>query len=589
VKQAEFRGIKQGYSSYGQQGVIQALRLSDDGKQLLAGSDEGMVQIFHVRSGNCLQTLSGHTAAVSAVTFSINNQYAISGDKSNEIRVWDLQRGICVQTLSGHQGGISCLHTLPNDRLLVSGSEDKTLRIWDFPSGQCLQLLKGHRQTVSCCQPLSDWQYLISGSEDKTLKLWNLSTARHITDIGSLGGHVAKIAAINASYDDHIIASASKDCTIRLWDMVNNKAHTTISAHATAVTDMDLSLDGRHAVSVARDGEIKLWQFPEGECLATLRDVQDGEHNRQYSIALSNDRQLVIATDRQGGASFYPIDWDFTPVSISDENHEARQAFYAAFIRRHTPYSILRNVRSAASEITLTGSSLKPRWQKADVLRFSRILLSGLHVRLNADQLGHNLKAWYEEQTQNQHAASRVEEAKTEVENEPPPSGFTHQVASGMAGHVRHYLADGVRLMTVIVVLILLAFVGNLIRLQINDYRAMKQIEKSVHEGVNINQLRLNGIVAMHEASRRGQKETLRYLLESDVDIDVVDTNGWSALHYAVAENDDDMVEFLLERGANPELKAGTSFITPLWIASRNENAAILLLINKSQNKVVNK
>jgi len=585
MKRAEFRGVGESHSSYGHQGVIQALSLSDDGKQLLTGSDEGLVQVFHSPSGNCQKTLSGHSAAISAVGYSIDSRYAISGARDNEIKIWDLQQGSCVQTLSGHKGCITCLHTLPNERLLVSGSDDKTLRIWDFPSGQCLQVLKGHQQAVSCLQPLSDWQYLLSGGEDKTIKLWNLSTARHITDIGKMGGHVARIAALNASYDDQIIASASKDCTIRLWDMEHNKAYQTISAHATAVTDMDLSLNGRHAVSVARDGEIKLWQFPQGECLATLQQAQEEDHSRQHAVILSNNRQQVVATNQQGGVTFYPLDWDFRSVSISEVSHEARQAFYSAFIRRQTPRQILRNARSAAREISITGSSLgKARWQKADLQRFSHILLGGLSVRLNADQLGHNLKAWQEEQAEEQHIAGRVEETHSPEENEPPPPGFTHQVASGVPGYIRHFLSDTIRLTVVIVVLALVFVIGNTIRLQVNDYRAMKQVEQSVLNGGNINQLRLNGIGALHEASRHGQKETIRYLLASGADINIVDSNGWSVLHYAVAVNDDDMVEFLLEQGADSGLRAGTSFVTPSWIAGRNENIDILTAIKESGN-----
>ncbi|MCW8963847.1 MAG: ankyrin repeat domain-containing protein [Gammaproteobacteria bacterium] len=584
MKRAEFNGVQQSHSSYGHQGVIQALSLSDDGKQLLTGSDEGLVQVFHSPSGNCQQTLSGHSAAITAVGFSVDNQYAISGARDNKIKIWDLQQGTCVQTLSGHKGGITCLHTLPNERLLVSGSDDKTLRIWDFPSGQCLQVLKGHQQAVSCCQPLSDWQYLLSGGEDKTIKLWSLSTARHITDIGKMGGHVARIAALNASYDDQVIASVSKDCTIRLWDMEHNKAYQTISAHATAVTDMGLSLNGRHAVSVARDGEIKLWQFPQGECLAILQPVQDEDHSRQHAVILSNDRQQVVATNQQGGVTFYPLDWEFRPVSISEVSHEARQAFYSAFIRRQTPHSVMRNVKSAAREISITGSSLgKARWQKADLQRFSHILLGGLQVRLNADQLGYNLKAWQAEQAGEQHIAGKVEETHTPEEDAPPP-GFTHQVASGVPGYIRHFLSDAIRLTVVIVVLALVFVIGNQIRLQVNDYRAMKQLEQSVQSGGNINQLRLNGIGALHEVSRQGQKETIRYLLASGADINIVDSNGWSVLHYAVAANDDDMVEFLLEQGADPELRAGTSFVTPLWIAGRNENIEILTAMKETGN-----
>jgi len=585
MKQAEFIRAQESHSSFGQQGAIHSLCLSDDGQQLLTGSDAGRVQLFHTNSGNCRQTFNGHYAAVNTVIYSIDNQYAISGSEDKTIKVWDLQQGSCLQTLIGHKGGIRYLQTLPDDRLLVSCSDDKTLRIWDFPSGQCLQVLKGHQRPVSCCHSLSDWQYLLSGGEDKTIKLWNLSTAKKIVDIGSMGGHVANITAIKASYDDQIIVSASRDCTIRLWDIVNNKSLNTISAHASAITDMSLSLNGRHAVSVARDGEVKLWQLPEGKCLSTLRN-RDDEQSKQHSILLSNDRGQVIVTNQQGGVTFYSLEWDFRSVPLSDDNHEVRQAYYAAFIRQQTHRSILRNVKSAASEISITGnSSGNPRWQKPDLHRFSKILLNGLHVRINADQLGNNLKAYLVEQADNQHVASLVEEAKKAEKNESLPPGFTHLIASGIPGHIRHYLSDTVRMTTVILVLIVFFVIGNLVRLQINDHIAKTHIAESIHDGADINQIQVDGVVALHAASSNGQKETIRYMLSNGVDINMPDHNGWSALHYAAAMNDDDMVEFLLEQSASPVLKAGTSMITPMWIARRNDNADIVLMMKKTMEE----
>ena len=579
MKQAEFNSISQHHVSHGQQGSIQALCIADDGALILTGSDSGAVQLFHTRSGNLQQTFTGHDAPVTTVTFSVDNRYALSASDDHTVKVWDLVTGGCVQILSGHKAAVRGLCTHPDKRLLVSVADDNDIRIWDFPSGQCLQVLKGHQKPVTACSTLSDWQYLLTGGQDKVIRLWNLASASKVADIGFMGGHVAEIVSIKASYDDATIVTASRDGTVRLWDIAHNKARRNISAHSMAVTDMSLSLDGENAVSVAKDGEIKLWQFPQGDCIATIREaLPDGE--RRHAIMLSGDMQHVVATNEHGGMDVFPIDWDYRSVALSDVSHEIREAFYSAFLRRQTPQVIMRNVRSAASGITLTGGGLgKPRWQKVDLLRFNQVLLHALHVKMDVDQLGNNLKIYFQEEGETTHAASQVEEAKTREDAEPPPPGFKHEVARGLGGHARHYLPGSLGLVALVMLVVVIVYVGHRVRLQVNDHASMQRLEQAMDKGVDISRLRLNGLLPLHDASRNDHRETLRYLLRQGADINRVDRNGWSALHYAVAKEDEDMVEFLLANGARSDLPVGKSHVTPIWIAHRMGNEDLLHIL----------
>ena len=78
------------------------------------------------------------------------NGRVVSGSDDNTLKVWDVSSGQCLQTLSGHtdsarrrrlvaprvdrsstprRAQVTCVAVLPND-CVVSGSEDDTLKVW---------------------------------------------------------------------------------------------------------------------------------------------------------------------------------------------------------------------------------------------------------------------------------------------------------------------------------------------------------------------------------------------------------------------------------------------------------------------------
>jgi len=52
-----------------------------------------------------------------------------SGSFDNTIKIWNLISGECIQTLKGHTNVVCSLATLPDNKL-ASGSSDETIKIW---------------------------------------------------------------------------------------------------------------------------------------------------------------------------------------------------------------------------------------------------------------------------------------------------------------------------------------------------------------------------------------------------------------------------------------------------------------------------
>ena len=96
--------------------------------RVVSGSRDRTLKVWDVSSGQCLRTLSGHTgsarrrrlvdtthrslvdaarAQVECVA-ALSNDSVVSGSRDNTLKVWDALSGECLQTLRGHTGRVRC-------------------------------------------------------------------------------------------------------------------------------------------------------------------------------------------------------------------------------------------------------------------------------------------------------------------------------------------------------------------------------------------------------------------------------------------------------------------------------------------------
>jgi len=72
-----------------------------DGQTLASSSSDKTIKLWNLRTGEPLQTFSGHADSVWSIAFRPDGQtLASSSDKT--IKLWNLRNGEVLQTLSGH-------------------------------------------------------------------------------------------------------------------------------------------------------------------------------------------------------------------------------------------------------------------------------------------------------------------------------------------------------------------------------------------------------------------------------------------------------------------------------------------------------
>lgn len=115
------------------------------GETLASGSGDHTVKLWSIRTGECYQTLQGHTSRIWSVAFSPDGKILASGSSDQTVKLWDLATGECYQTLQGHTNLVWSVAFNRDSHILASGSQDETIRLWDAKTGECLKILKADR------------------------------------------------------------------------------------------------------------------------------------------------------------------------------------------------------------------------------------------------------------------------------------------------------------------------------------------------------------------------------------------------------------------------------------------------------------
>nr|XP_033806007.1 F-box/WD repeat-containing protein 7-like isoform X1 [Geotrypetes seraphini] len=252
------------------------------GNRIVSGSDDNTLKVWSAITGECVQTLVGHTGGV--WSSQMRENIVVSGSTDRTLKVWNADSGECIHTLYGHTSTVRCMHLHGNR--VVSGSRDATLRLWDIETGQCLHVLMGHVAAVRCVQ--YDGKKVVSGAYDYTVKVWDPETE---TCIHTLQGHTNRVYSLQ--FDGTHIVSGSLDTSIRVWDVESGNCLHTLMGHQSLTSGMEL----RHSTLVSgnADSTVKIWDIKTGQCLQTLQGPQ--KHQSAVTCLQFSSKFVVTSSD----------------------------------------------------------------------------------------------------------------------------------------------------------------------------------------------------------------------------------------------------------------------------------------------------
>ena len=282
---------------------------SRDGKQLISGGGDNLIQIWDMRTGDEDRTLIGHTSGVTCGALSMDGKMLVTGSWDRTVRIWDIESGNAKQPLRGHMASVDAVATAADRKTIASAGSDRTFRLWDPESRETkfispLQDLPVHRIAIS-----PDGKLLATGTgmvsewrRAGEVKLWNAATGE---EVATLPGHSACVNAVVFSPDGKQLATGTADGMLRLWDVAGQE-EVSNSRLGYGVRTIAFFADGRTLAIGRWPGRVFLLDA------ATLNPIlaYSGHETPDAmvdSIALSPDQSLIASTGTDGRIYLWPV------------------------------------------------------------------------------------------------------------------------------------------------------------------------------------------------------------------------------------------------------------------------------------------
>lgn len=338
-----------------QDGPINSVIWSPDGKRLLTASQDGTARVWAAATGEQLLRLD-HKSPVKYAYWSPDGSQILTYLAEPEtLMLWDGSRGERLFSIERNTGSYPIFNALwsPDGDRLAIAHENGTALILDAHTGVKLHTLSGqHEEDIVniLWSPIGD--RLLTTSPDRYAVVWDAQTGKPIY---TLRGHKESLTNVEWSPSGDRFLTSNQDGTVNVWDAATGKARLTIPISSTdsvvgiwfpsgkrilvvassgvgsgvfdAATGeaqlalftgnpaaggmrwVGLSPAGNLIYTLLADTSIIIWDATSGEELFTLRG-QRGQIWSFYPAAWSPDSQRLASASNDGTVMV----WDVRPV-----------------------------------------------------------------------------------------------------------------------------------------------------------------------------------------------------------------------------------------------------------------------------------
>lgn len=158
---------------------------------------------------------------------------------------------------------------------------------------------EAHLKAVNGIQMNQEMNLILTAGE-RSIKRWD----REGTYIGLLRGHNTSIWHLEISRDGRYAVSSAINKTFLLWDLPNAKLLRHMQGHSDVCMAVGFSPDSRLLASGSKDQRILIWDVDSGKVVATMHGpVQD-----VYDIKFSPNGKLLAAASKEENIRLYNLE-----------------------------------------------------------------------------------------------------------------------------------------------------------------------------------------------------------------------------------------------------------------------------------------
>jgi serine/threonine protein kinase/sugar lactone lactonase YvrE len=249
---------------------VWSVAISPDSQMLIASTtndsidksgDEGSIEIWNLRTGKLLRTISKSADDGKYVAISPDGQMlASSADET--IKLWNVQTGKLIRTLDVKASGVNAIIFSQDGETLASTGYDGTIAVWNPRTGDLIGNLEGQIGSLDSIAISADGQTVVTGitnGQFGSIATWNVRTGKLVHTFNPPNA----VDKVVLSPDGKTLASSSWDSktgTIRVWNLETGKLLRTMRAHFSVIDSLTFSPDGKTLASGSLDQTLKIWR-----------------------------------------------------------------------------------------------------------------------------------------------------------------------------------------------------------------------------------------------------------------------------------------------------------------------------------------
>jgi WD40 repeat protein len=239
--------------------------ISNDGTCIVSGWNDGKVRAFYPESGKLMYTIDDcHRKGVASIALSKDGTKLITGGIDSVIRIWNINKQQNVQSmitsLKEHKSTVTSITMNDSNTVFITSSADGSCVIWDLTSLTRINALFVSTNQFSSIKYHPDMYQLITVGSDRQITYWDAFDLSFIRVIE--GSESEALTSISLSSDGAWYATSSNDKLIKVWNYDNGTCEAIGRGHSGQVTACAMTPDGKHIVSVGKEGAIMIWNMP---------------------------------------------------------------------------------------------------------------------------------------------------------------------------------------------------------------------------------------------------------------------------------------------------------------------------------------